>query len=74
MATFHERIQMSPTPCQMQIINRHLPGVDRNDCAIRYEGGTHYNDGRDYDGWFCVDIYRIGRYKWSGKQFKKQSV
>lgn len=73
MARFHENIQMRPTRCQMQIISRYLPEVDIKDCAIRYEGGCHHTDGRDYDGWFCVHIYRRGRYLWRDKQFKKES-
>jgi hypothetical protein len=46
----------------MQIIARKFPGVKLEDCAIRYEGGTHFDDGRDYAGWFCVHIFRKGRW------------
>lgn len=63
---------MYPTKCQMQIINRHFPSVSVRDCAIRYEGGSHYTDGRDYDGWFCVHIYRKGRFIYKEGKLKKQ--
>lgn len=69
---FHDSIQMYPSPCQMQIIKRHFPMVNKNDCAIKYEGGSHFDDGRDFDGWFCVHIYKKGRYLWKGGKFKKQ--
>ena len=72
MAKFHNTIQMHPSSCQMQIINRFMPSVRKEDCSIRYEGGTHFTDGRDYDGWFCVHIYRKGRYLWKEKKFSKQ--
>ena len=72
MAKFHDTIQMHPTKCQMQIINRYFPLVSVKDCAIRYEGGSHFTDGRDYDGTFCVHIYRKGRYIYQNKKFKKQ--
>lgn len=71
MARFHNNIQMHPTPCQMQIINRHLPSVSKKDCAINYEGGTHYRDGRDYDGFFCVTIFRKGRFRYRDGNFRK---
>lgn len=74
MAKFHENIQMHPTPCQMQIINRLFPSVNKKDCAIRYEGGTHFNDGRDYDGWFCVSIYKKGNFLYrDGKLSRKNN-
>lgn len=72
MSKFHDTIQMPPTPCQMQIINRHFPSVKLEDCAIRCEGGTHYWDGRDYDGIFHVHIFRKGRYIWRDKKFIKE--
>lgn len=64
MARFHDNIQMHPTPCQMQVVRRFFPHVKQEDCAVRYEGGTHYppSDGRDYNGWFCVHIFRKGRW------------
>lgn len=46
--------------------------VNKNDCAIKYEGGSHFDNGRDFDGWFCVHIYKKGRYLWKGGKFKKQ--
>ena len=49
---FHDSIQMYPTSCQMQIIKRHFPMANKNDCAIRYEGGSHFDNGRDFDGGF----------------------
>ena len=62
---------MRPTPCQMQIINRYLPTATVSDCRVIYEGGTHYTDGRDYDGWFCVKVNRF-RYKYADRQFKRE--
>ncbi len=62
MSRFHDNIQMYPTPCQMQVIRRFFPHAEQEDCAVRYEGGTHFSDGRDYDGWFCVHIFRKGRW------------
>ena len=73
MAKFHDMIQMHPTQCQMQIINRYFPLVQKKDCAIRYEGGTHFSDGRDYDGWFCVHIYGKGRWVWKDKRFGREN-
>lgn len=75
MARFHDNIQMHPTPCQMQVIRRFFPNVEQKDCAIRYEGGTHYSpsDGRDYDGWFCVHIFQKGRWYFKdGKCVKEE--
>ena len=72
MGKFHENIQMHPTACQMQIINRYLPFAKFSDCEITREGGTHFHDGRDFDGTFCVHIYRKGRFVWKDNRFSKE--
>lgn len=71
MSKLRDNIQMHPTPCQMQIINRHMPLVKKEDCAIIAEGGSHFNDGRDFDGTFFVRIFRKGKFIYQNKKFKK---